>query len=77
MQIKVYAPAFIDHAALDPDGRATLPAGAKLRDLYALLKVPLPLRSRIFFSLNYEQARGNPALKDGDVVTFLFPISGG
>jgi molybdopterin converting factor small subunit len=45
--------------------------------LYQQLKVPLPLRPFVTCSVNYEQAKLNTKLKDGDVVTFLFPISGG
>jgi len=46
-------------------------------DLYRLLKLPVPLRLSVFFCVNYEPAKWNTQLKDGDTVTFLFPISGG
>jgi molybdopterin converting factor small subunit len=77
IKVKVYAPAFINHDPIDADGMVTLPEGASLQDLYSLLKLPLPLRLAFFCSVNHEQARWNMTLKDGDTVSFLFPISGG
>ena len=77
MRVKVFIPAFIDHEQLEPDGMVTLKAGAKMADLYRKLKVPLPLRLSFLYVVNYEQVKWNTVLKDGDTVTFLFPVHGG
>ena len=77
MKVKVFVPAFINQDKVDSEGCVVLNDDAKMRDLYKYLKLPLPLRLSILFSVNYEQAKWNTPLKDGDVVTFLFPINGG
>lgn len=77
MKVKVYAPAFINHEPIDADGTVTLEDHATLNDLYRRLKLPLPLRLSCFCNVNYAPAKWNTRLKDGDTVTFLFPISGG
>ncbi|MHC1781455.1 MAG: MoaD/ThiS family protein [Anaerolineaceae bacterium] len=35
------------------------------------------MRLSFLYAINYEQARGDRELKDGDIVSFLFPVSGG
>jgi molybdopterin converting factor small subunit len=77
MRVRVYAPAFIDHTAFDAGGFVELPQTASVGDLYRILKISLPLRLVLACSVNYEQAKTSTKLKDGDVVSFLFPISGG
>ena len=51
--------------------------GSTVNDLYNLLHLPIPLRLSHFCNVNYEPAKKNTPLKDGDTVSFLFPISGG
>jgi len=70
-------PAFFNHDQIDPDSFVTIKDGANMSDLYRHLKMPLPLRLSFLFCVNYEQIKWNTPLKDGDVVTFLFPITGG
>jgi molybdopterin converting factor small subunit len=77
IKVKVYAPAFVNHDPIDVDGTVWLEDGAKLHELYRRLHLPLPLRLSFFCSVNYEPAKWNRKLSDGDIVTFLFPISGG
>lgn len=77
IKVKVYAPAFINHEPISADGTVTLADRATLNDLYSRLKIPITLRLVCFCSVNYEAARWNTKLEDGDTVTFLFPISGG
>jgi hypothetical protein len=48
-----------------------------MSDLYRHLKLPIPMRLSTLYCVNYEQAKSNTRLKDGDIVTFLFPIIGG
>lgn len=77
IRVKVYAPAFIQHKKLDADGFATLPDNASLKDLYHHLRVPFLLRPVLVCSVNSEQASQSTPLKDGDTISFFFPISGG
>jgi len=73
----VFVPAFINHENVDCDGFVTINDSAKMTDLYRQLKLPFPLRLSILFFVNYEQAKWNTRLKDGDTITFLFPVTGG
>ena len=77
IKILVYAPGFVDHSQINPDGIVMMEQGATLNDLYKLLKLPLPLRLSVFCSVNYEKARWGTPLKDGDTVSFLTSFSGG
>jgi hypothetical protein len=54
IKIRVYAPGFINHDAIDPDGFINLEEGDSLGVLYRKLKVPLPLRPILVCSVNYE-----------------------
>ena len=77
IRVKVYAPGFVNHNSIDPDGFIELTEGDSVGSLYKKLKLPVPLRLIIACSVNYSQAKINTRLKDGDIVTFLFPITGG
>lgn len=77
MRIKIYVPAFINHEQIDRNGWLEVPEGSTLKDVYKQLKVPPALRPILLCSVNYEKARLNKELKEGDVVSVFFPISGG
>ncbi len=77
IKVKLYAPAFISHAPVGADGCVELEEGATLGSLYGRLKLPFYLRLKFFWSVNSERAAWNTGLKDGDEVSFLFPLSGG
>jgi molybdopterin converting factor small subunit len=77
IKVKVYAPGFIDHEHISKDGYVDLNDGATLYELLKKLKIPPLLRTVMFCSVNYERVPRKTNLKDGDVVTFIFPISGG
>ncbi len=77
IKVKVYAPGFVNHENIDERGYILLEEGASLNDLYNKIKLPLPLRLNFFCSVNYDHARWNTKLKEGDVVSFLFPLTGG
>jgi molybdopterin converting factor small subunit len=77
IKIRVYIPPFINHKRLDADSYVYLKDGARMSDLYHYLKIPLPLRLSFLYFLNYEPSKWNALLKDGDMVTFLFPVTGG
>ena len=77
MRVKVYAPAFCSLKHIDEDGYMTLPDDASLHDVYKRLRVPWPFRKLLLAAVNDEQSRPSRKLKDGDVVSFLAPVSGG
>ena len=62
---------------MDADSMVELKDDARMGDLYRQLSLPLALRLSFLYSVNYEQARWNTPLKDGDVITFMFPVTGG
>ena len=77
MKVKVYAPLFGDTEALDENGLLELAEGAKLRDVYKKLKIPLLLRNSLVCMVNYEPGKASIGLGDGDIISFIGPISGG
>ena len=77
MKVKVYAPSFCSFRHIDEAGYMTLPDGASLHDVYKRLRVPRPFRKLLLSSVNSEQSKLSRKLKDGDVVSFLAPVSGG
>ncbi len=77
IKVKVYIPAFVNHTQIDSQGYVTLDANATLADLFHHLEIPLPLRLSFLYMVNYEQVNWNTPLHDGDIVSFIFPISGG
>jgi len=77
IRVKVYAPGFVNHDSINPDGFVEVKEGDSVSDLYKKLKLPIPLRLVMACSVNYEKVKSSRKLIDGDVVTFLFPISGG
>jgi molybdopterin converting factor small subunit len=77
VKVKVYAPAFASFQHLDDDSSMKLPEGATLNDVFRRLKIPLPLRPFLVYTVNYEKAGLNTPLNNGDVVSFLTPLAGG
>ncbi len=77
MKIRVYAPPFGNHDVLDEKGLLSLPAGASLSDLFGEMKIPRIWGSILMVSVNYQRVKGKTPLKDGDIVTFFWPLSGG
>ena len=51
--------------------------GATVHSLYIRLKMPIHLRLICFCNVNNEPANWKTVLQEGDVVSFVFPISGG
>lgn len=77
IKVKVYAPGFINHDPVDQNGFVEMAEDDSVHSLYRQLRVPLWLRPLLTSYVNYEPAKSNKKLKEGDVVSFLFPISGG
>jgi molybdopterin converting factor small subunit len=77
MKVKVYAPGFINHDLIDNNGWVELAENVSVNQLFKQLKVSALTRVIVTSFVNYEPARMNTRLKDGDVVSLMFPISGG
>jgi molybdopterin converting factor small subunit len=77
IKVKVFIPAFLNREQIDLNDHVTLDANATLSDLFHQLKIPLLLRFSFLYVVNYEQANWSTPLHDGDIVSFIFPISGG
>ncbi len=79
MRVSVYLPPYIksDNNKLDRDGYIELEDGTTLRELFKILKVPLPFGMVHLCRVNYEKATLNRELKEGDIVSFFAMISGG
>lgn len=77
MKIRVYAPPFLDHSCIDQNGMIEVDSGAALADVYKKLRVPLVLKPILFCSVNYEKARPDRKLAEGDTVSIYFPMTGG
>ncbi len=77
VNIKVYASGFCSFEHIDPEGYMSLPEGACLNDVCKRLEIPFLLRRVLFAAVNYQHAKLDTKLKDGDVVSVLSPLSGG
>jgi len=63
--------------SMDDNGYLELPEEAVLGDVYKKLKIPLPFRNSLVCSVNYEPGKVRRKLVDGDIVSFIGPLSGG
>ena len=77
MKIKVYAPSFCDHSAVDESGTMELPDDSTVKEVYRKLKIPILYRPILVCAVNHEVVKSSQKLKDGDVVNFLMPLAGG
>lgn len=77
VRIKVYLPPYLNGDRVDENGYVEINEGARLKDLFNLLKVPFPLASVHLCRVNYDKADLQRQLQDGDIVSFYSLISGG
>ena len=77
MKVKVYAPYFGDTQVLDKAGYLELDDDASLRDVFKKLKIPFYSITSMLCAVNYESVKKSTKLSDGDIVSFVSPISGG
>lgn len=77
MRVKVLPPHGCDRSALDARSWAELPEGATVRDVLRLIRCG-PLKAKLLLiSVNGERSSLSRPLRDGDVVGFFYPASGG
>lgn len=77
MRIKVYLPPYLNSDRIDEQGYVAIEKGARLKDLFKLLKVPFPFGAVHLCRVNYDKADLRQQLQDGDIVSFYSLISGG
>ena len=77
MRVKILPPHGSDRSALDEKSWADLPEGSSVRDALRLVRCP-PLKAKLLLvSVNGERSPLDRELREGDVVGFFFPVSGG
>jgi molybdopterin converting factor small subunit len=62
---------------MDNISRLELKDGARLNDLYKILKVAPLVRPLLITSVNFERAKPSTKLSDGDEVSIFWPFTGG
>jgi molybdopterin converting factor small subunit len=77
IKVKVYAPGFINHEIIDQNGFVELAEDDSVRVLFKKLKVSPLARLIVTTFVNYEPVKMNSKLKDGDVISLMFPVAGG
>jgi molybdopterin converting factor small subunit len=77
IKVRVYAPGFISHEAIDQDGFVQLAEGSSVRQLFKKMKISLFARILVTSFVNYEPAKMNRKLEENDIVSLMFPVSGG
>ena len=77
MRVKVLPPHCCDRSALDERSWAELPEGSTVKDVLRLVRCS-PLKAKLLLvSVNGVRSSLDRELREGDVVGFFFPISGG
>jgi hypothetical protein len=77
VRIRVYLPPYLKSDRVDEHGYVEIEEGARLKDLFKLLKVPFPLAAVHLCRINYDKADLRQQLQNGDIVSFYSLISGG
>ncbi|MBR4394157.1 MAG: MoaD/ThiS family protein [Oscillospiraceae bacterium] len=77
MRVKILPPHGCDRSRLDQRSWAELPDGSTVRDALQLVRCS-PLKAKLLLvSVNGERSPLSRELREGDVVGFFFPVSGG
>ena len=77
MRVKVLPPHGCDRSALDERSWAELPEGSTVWDVLRLVRCN-PVKAKfLLVSVNGERRPLSHVLRDGDVVGFFFPVTGG
>ena len=77
MRVKILPPHGCDRSALDARSWAEMPEGSSVRDALRLVRCS-PVKAKLLLvSVNGERCPLDRKLRDGDVVGFFFPVSGG
>lgn len=77
MRVKVLPPHGCDRSALDERSWAELPEGTTVREVLRIIRCSPVKAKLLLISVNGERSGLDRELRDGDVVGFFYPISGG
>ncbi len=77
MRVKILPPHGSDRRVLDERSWAELPEGSTVRDALRLVRCS-PVKAKLLLvSVNGERSSLDRQLREGDVLGFFFPVSGG
>ncbi len=77
IRVKVFPPYGCDRSALDERSWVEIPEDSTVRDVLKIIRLN-PLKAKLLLvSVNGERAHLSQKLKDGDVIGFIAPVSGG
>jgi molybdopterin converting factor small subunit len=77
MRVKVYPGPFCDTDHIDEDGFMDIKEGAVVADVIKKLRFSLPIRMLGLYMVNYQKAKLDTKLKEGDIISIITPIAGG
>lgn len=77
MKVKVFPPHGSDFSRLDERGWLELPEGSTVEDVLQAVRCSRLKAKLLLCSLNGERVSLRTKLKDGDVIGFFSPVSGG
>ncbi len=77
LKVKVFPPHGCDRSALDERGWVEMPEGSRVSDMLKIIKCS-PVKAKLLLvSVNGVRSPFGRELKDGDVVGFFAPVTGG
>ena len=77
IRVKVFPPYGCDRSALDERSWMEMEEGSTVGDVLRIIRLS-PLKAKLLLlSVNGERAFLSQKLKDGDVIGFIAPVSGG
>lgn len=77
IRVKVFPPYGCDRSALDERSWMELEEGSTVKDVLKIIRLN-PIKAKLLLlSVNGERASFSRELKDGDVIGFISPVSGG
>lgn len=77
IRVKVFPPFGCDRSALDERSWMEIKEGSSVSDVLRIIRLS-PLRAKLLLvSVNGERTSLSRELRDGDVIGFISPVSGG
>jgi molybdopterin converting factor small subunit len=77
MEVKVYAPGFLNRNQTLNKGIIVIAENSTLDDLFVSLRLPDSFRLSLLHTVNNTKADWDHELHEGDQVVFMFPFAGG
>ncbi len=77
IRVKVFPPYGCDRSALDDRSWMEIPEESTVSDVLKIIRLNPVKAKLLLISVNGERAPLSKELKDGDVIGFFFPVSGG